>query len=147
MASTYAYKSVVGGILDPDVGPFIFQGQEGVKHITVLNETERGVKDTAAYGAILVSYVSGASGGLDIEVQQTSSLHQYLVNWANIKFTLAEAGDASTFAAAAWKVQDTISGASHTLTGVFPTKIPDKPYGPTGASVTWRLGAANVVTQ
>jgi hypothetical protein len=145
--ATYAFKSVVGGIQDPDVGPFIFQGQEGVKHITIKNETERGVKDTAADGTILISYVSGASGGLEVVTQQTSSLHQYLVNWANTKFTNAENNNAENFAAAAWKVQDTLSGAIHTVTGVYPTKIPDKPYGNTAADVTWIIGAGNVVTQ
>lgn len=147
MASTYAYKSIAGAFVDPDVGAFSFQGQEGVKQMTVINATERTAHDTAADGAIMVSYVSGTSGALDIETQQTSSIHQFLVNWANVKFTLSENGDSSTFAAAAIKLADTISGAIHTLTGVSPTKIPDKPYGPAGGFVTWRLMAANVVTQ
>jgi hypothetical protein len=147
MATTYAYKSVVGAFTDPDAGSFPFIGQEGVKHLTITNTTERGVIDTAADGAQMVSYVSGASGSIDIEVQQTSTLHQFLVYWANLKFTESDAGNAANFAAAAVKVIDLLSGASHTLTGVFPSKIPDKPYGPSGASVTWRLMAANVVTQ
>jgi hypothetical protein len=95
----------------------------------------------------MVSYVSGASGAVDIETQQTSTFHQFLVNWANIKFTSCEAGNASNFAAAAIKVVDLINGSIHTVTGVSPTKIPDKGYGPQGAFVTWRLAAANVVTQ
>ena len=147
MATTYAYKNVVGAFTDPDVGNFSFQGQIGVKHLTITNASERGVIDPAADGAQMVSYVSGAAGSIDIEVQQTSTLHQFLVLWANVKFTEADAGNASNFAAAAIKVIDLLSGAMHTLTGVFPTKIPDKPYGPSGASVTWRLMAANVVTQ
>lgn len=144
---TYAFKSVVGAISDPDAGAFPFQGQEGVKQLTITNHTDRTVHDTAADGTIMVSYVSGASGAIEIETQQTSSLHQYLVNWANIKFTQSETGNAANFASAAIKVVDLINGAIHTLTGVSPLKIPDKPYGPSGGFVTWRLMAANIVTQ
>ncbi len=144
---TYAFKNVVGAIADPDAGTFPFQGQEGVKNITVSNATDRTAHDTASDGTIMVSYVSGASGAVEIETQQTSSLHQFLVNWANIKFTESEAGNATNFAAAAVKVVDLINGSIHTLTGCSPTKIPNKPYGAQGDFVTWRIMAANVVTQ
>jgi hypothetical protein len=144
---TFAFKAIAGAMSDPDVGPFPFQGQEGVKQVTITNTTERGVLDTAADGTIMVSYVSGASGGINIETQQDSSFHQYLISWANVKFANAETGNAANFAAAAIKIVDLLSGSIHTLTGVFPTKIPDKPYGPQGGFVTWRLLAANNATQ
>ncbi len=147
MPATFAFKNVVGSMFDPDVGVFPFQGQQGVKQLTITNATERTAHDTAADGTIMVSYVSGASGAIDIETQQTSSLHQFLVNWANVKFTESENLDASRFAGAAIKVVDLLNGSIHTLTGVSPAKIPDKPYGPAGGFVTWRLMAANVVTQ
>jgi hypothetical protein len=147
MSSTYAFKSVVGAFTDPDAGTFPFRGQEGVKQLTVYNATDRTIHDTAADGTVMVSYVSGQSGALEIETQQQSSLHEFLVNWANIKFTQCEASNASNFASAAIKVQDLLSGAVHTLTGVSPLKIPDKGYGASGAMVTWRLLAAQVTTQ
>jgi hypothetical protein len=144
---TFSYKSVVGAFTDPDVGVYPFTGQEGVKHITLQNHTDRTVHDTAADGTIMVSYVSGASGSAEIETQQTSSLHQFLLNWANVKFTQCENGNASNFAAAALKVVDLINGSIHTLSGVSPLKVPDKPYGPSGGFVTWKLMAANVSQQ
>lgn len=144
MASTYSFKSVVGAFTDPDAGAYPFAGQEGVKHLTVSNATERTAHDVAADGAVMVSYVPGSNGSLDIECQQTSTLHAFLVNWANVKFTNANLGNALNFAAAAVKIVDTLSGAVHTLTGVSPTKIPDKGYGPQGATVTWHLMAAHV---
>lgn len=147
MASTFSFKSCVGAFSDPDVGIYPFAGQEGLKHISISNATDRTAHDTAADGTIMVSYVSGASAAVEIEVQQNSSLHEFLVNWANTKFTQCELGDASTFAAAGVKFVDLISGAEHTLTGISPLKIPDKPYGPSGASVTWRLMAANAVQE
>ncbi len=144
---TYAFKNVIGAFVDPDVGVFSFAGQLGVKHISITNATDRTAHDTAADGLVMVSYVSGSSGAIDIEMQQNSPLHEFLVNWANVKFTESDIGDASNFAAAAIKVIDLLSGAVHTLTGVSPTKIPDKSYGPAGQMVTWHLMAANNETQ
>lgn len=147
MASTYAYKSVVGSFIDPDVGTYTFQGQIGIKHVMVSNTVDRGVIDTAADGAQMVSYIAGANGGIQFEMQQTSDLHEFFTNWANTKFTNADNGNAANFAAAAIKLKDLLSGQSKTLTGVFPVKIPDVPYGERGASVTWQLLAALVVSQ
>ena len=145
--STYAFKAIVGAFTHPDVGIFPFAGQLGVKQITVTNTVERGVLDVASDGAVMVSYVAGANGGCDIEMQQESSFHLYLTNWANLVFTEADNGDPSNFAAAALRFKDLLSGQTKTLTGVFPTKIPDVPYGNAGANVTWRLLAANVANQ
>ena len=142
MATTFAFRNVVGSFTDPDVGTFTFKGQIGLKHITIKNATERGVLDTASDGGIMISYVAGASGGADIVMQQTSSFDEYLNNWANTKFTNAENGNADNFGAAAIKVTDTLSGKTKTLTGVFPTKIPDYPVGNTGADITWAILAA-----
>lgn len=143
---TYAFKSVVGAFSDPDVGAFPFQGQEGVKNLNIDYTIDRTVHDVAADGTVMVSYVSGNNGSFDVETQQNSTLHQFLVNWANTKFTLSENQNSTTFAAAAIKVVDLLSGAVHILTGVSPLKIPPKPYGPSGGFVTWKLMAANVVT-
>lgn len=147
MASTYSYKSIVGAFSHPDAGVFPFQGQEGVKQITVSNANDRTAHDRAADGLIMVSYVPGADGAVTIEMQQNSSLHQFLLEWANGVFTQADQGNAANFAAAAVRIQDLLSGDSHTLTGVSPTKIPDKPYADRGGNVTWVLMAAQVVNQ
>ena len=147
MASSYSYKSIVGSFSDPDVGVYIFSGQEGIKHLSISNANDRTTHDVAADGAVMVSYTSGSNASVEIECQQNSSLHTFLVLWANIKFTNAENGNAANFAGAAMKVVDLLSSASHILTGISPLKIPDKPYGPTGSSVTWRLMAANAVQQ
>jgi hypothetical protein len=145
--STYAYKNVVGSFTHPDVGTYPFVGQQGVKSMTVENTVDRGVLDVAADGAVMVSYVSGANGSLNMEMQQQSSLHIFLTNWANTVFTEAENGNAANFAAAAVKIVDLLTGQQKTLTGVFPMKIPDVPFGAAGGNVTWRLLAANVASQ
>lgn len=142
--STYAFKAIVGSFSDPDVGNFNFQGQVGVKSMSVENTVDRGVLDVASDGTVMVSYVAGANGTIDMEMQQQSTLHEFLTNWANTKFTNADAGNADNFAAAAIKIKDTITGDQKILTGVFPLKIPTVPFGNTGANVTWRMLAANV---
>lgn len=148
MSTSYSFKSVAGAFTDPDAGTFPFQGQQGLKQITINNATERTAHDTASDGTVMVSYISGASGSAEIEVQQNSTLHQFLVNWANIKYVQAEGGGGSSnFASAALKVIDLINGAVHTLTGISPAKIPDKNYTAAGGFVTWRLLAAQVTTQ
>jgi hypothetical protein len=147
MATTYSYKALVGSFTDPDVGIYLFQGQEGIKHLVIGNTVDRTVHDVAADGTVMISYVSGAPAYLDIECQQNSSLQEFLVDWANTKYTEGELGDLTTYAAASIFFTDTISGATHILTGVAPLKIPDKSYGPTGGSVTWKLMAANAVQE
>jgi hypothetical protein len=145
--STYAFKNIVGSFTHPDVGLYAFAGQIGVKQMTITNSVERGMIDVASDGAIMVSYVAGANGTIDIEMQQQSSLHEFLTTWANTVFTLADNGDASNFAAAAILIKDLLTGQSKSLTGVFPVKIPDVPYGHAGATLTWRMLAAEVVSQ
>jgi hypothetical protein len=147
MSTAYSFKSVVGAFTDPDAGTYPFQGQQGLKQITINNATERTAHDTASDGTVMISYISGASGSAELECQQNSSLHEFLVNWANIKYTQAESGNGANYASAALKVIDLINGAIHTLTGISPAKIPDKNYTAAGGMVTWRLMAGNVVTQ
>jgi hypothetical protein len=145
--STYAFKNIVGSFTHPLVGAYPFAGQIGLKQITVSNHVDRGVIDVASDGAIMISYVAGANGSCDMEMQQQSSLHEFLTNWANTVFTTSDNGDATLFAAASLRIKDLLSGESKTLTGVFPVKIPDVPYGNTGGNVTWRILAANVSSQ
>jgi hypothetical protein len=145
--STYAFKNIVGSFSHPDLGVYPFAGQQGVKTITIVNTVDRGVLDVASDGGIMISYVAGANGSADIEMQQQSTLHIFLTNWANFVFTMAETGDLFNFAAAALKIKDLLTGEQKVLTGVFPLKIPDVPYGNVGGNVTWRMLAANVTNQ
>ena len=115
--STYAFKNIVGAFTHPAVGLYPFAGQLGVKSITVSNTVERGVIDVASDGATMVSYIAGANGSADIEMQQQSTLHLFLTNWANTVFTLADNGDASDFAAAALRLRDINTGQAKTPGG------------------------------
>jgi Protein of unknown function (DUF3277) len=144
--STYSFKDVAGSFTHPIAGVFIFAGQIGSGQFIVKNAAERRADDVAADGTVMISYISNETGSVDIEVQQNSPLHDFLVNWANIVFVAAENGNLSTFASAAVAINSTLDGSAHVLTGVSPTKIPDKTYAAQGQKLTWTLMAAQVTT-
>lgn len=143
--NVYSFKDSSGGFADPDAGPFAFAGQIGVGKFTVAMARERTAHNVAADGDVMVSYIADDSGSVDIEVQQTSALHKFLLNWLNLKITRANNGDVSTWAAATLSIRNITTGTSHTLTGISPGKMPDMPYEAQGQNVTWHLPAANVI--
>lgn len=142
--STYSFKDISGAFDHPAVGNFLFAGQIGAGHFTVGMSLERTVHDTAADGAVMISYIAGDPGYLDVEVQETSPFHAFLLNWFNTVKTAADQGDPTQWASATVTLRALLNGANHVLVGVSPSKIPDKPYASQGARVTWRLMAGNI---
>jgi hypothetical protein len=148
MATTYSFKDLTGAFVHPLVGSFILAGAEtGIGQITITNATDRTAHDTAADGSVMVSYLAGDSGAAAIEVQQTSELHIFLLSWFNRIKTLADTGDVSQWAAAVLSLRNLEDGSVHTLTGVSPSKVPDKVYQAQGQRVTWNLMAAAVISE
>lgn len=143
--TTYSFKDLTGAFVHPLAGSYIFAGgQVGVGQITITNATDRTAHDTAADGSVMVSYIAGDSGGATIEVQQTSTLHDFLLGWFNAVKTSAELGAVGPWAAGILRLHNTIDGSTHTLTGVSPSKVPDKTYAAQGGRVTWSIMAARV---
>ena len=143
--TTYSAVSTTGACDHPVAGAFQLAGiNQGARSYKVSYETARSIKDTSADGAVMVTYVPGRSGGLEIECQQTSALDEFLLYWANLCFTAADSGDVSDFIGAVILISN--GGRQHVLSGVSPTKIPDQVYGGSGAYRTWVLSAADVVT-
>jgi len=146
MYQTYSFKACAGSFSHPNasIGTFQFYGQIGMGEFIVRMVTERGQLLMAADGTPLVYYIAGANGEIEIQVQQTSSLHDFLLNWANIVMGEADQQQLSDFAAATLTVTNNVDGSSHVCTGVFPTKIPDKTYAPAPQMLTWRLMCADI---
>ncbi len=142
--STYSFKDVVGSFSHPLAGVQTFAGQIGLGTFVVKNATERTHHDLASDGTVMVSYISGANGSMEIEMQQNSVLHHFLLNWFNTITVLAEQGNVANWASGVISLASTLDGASHLLTGVSPSKIPDKTYAQSGGKVTWNLMAAQV---
>jgi hypothetical protein len=107
--------------------------------------TDRTAHDTAADGTVMVSYAAGNSGACDVEVQQSSILHQALLELYNSAVLAADNDDVSGWAATTISFRMLTDGSTHSLAGVSFQKIPDKPYEAHGQRIIWSLMAADVV--
>lgn len=139
--STYSFKDLAGGIIHPlyPAGPFQFTG-EGVGAINVSMSTERTVHDVAADGSIMVSKIEGRNGQIQIEVQQTSNVHKYLLSL----FNFVETAPTPAWAMTTIVMRHMFDGTSHIATGVSFGKIADKHYQAQGQKVQWTLFAADI---
>lgn len=144
MISTYSFVDTSGAFNHPTVGNFLFAGEIGAGHFMVGMSTERSVQDVASDGAVMVSYIAGDNGFLDVEVQQTSEFHKFLLGWFNAVKTAADNGDPSQWAAATVTLRNLTDGSGHVMKGVSPGKIPDKTYAAQGSRLTWRLMCADI---
>ena len=145
---TYSFKSLVGVLKNSIVGVVIplTGGNIGLGGITIRMTTSRTVHDVAADGTVMPSYLAGANGEVDIEVQETSILHKALLTLYNALVLQADLDDILGWAATSISFALLIDGSVHTLTGVSFDKIPDKPYQAAGQKMTWKLLAANIVS-
>lgn len=144
--TTYSFKDLSGAFVSPLAGPFtIAGGKVGLGQLVVKNTTSHGEQETVSDGAVMVSFISGDSGGCALECQQTSALHKFLLLAHNLHKTAADAGDVSQWAGSTIQARNILDGTSHLLTGVQFTKVPDKTYAGKGGLLTWELLAANVV--
>lgn len=145
VGTTYSFKALAGAMTSPVGVNLVFGGQLGVGKIVVANTTEHTSHDTAADGVVMPSFVAGDSGVITIECQQTSIIHQTLLNWLNILKTAAMNGDVSNWASTNMLLMETTTGQSHNVSGMSPQKSADKSYAAQGGNVTWTLPACNVV--
>jgi hypothetical protein len=145
---TYSFKSLVGVLKNSIVGVVIplTGGNIGLGGITIRMTTSRTVHDVAADGTVMPSYIAGANGEVDIEVQETSILHKALLTLYNALVLQADLDDILGWAATSISFALLIDGSVHTLTGVSFDKIPDKPYQAAGQKITWKLMAASITS-
>lgn len=140
----YSFKDLSGSFTHPMVGVYPLNGGNiGLGQVTVTMSVEKSVIDVAADGSIMISYIAGDNGTVTIEVQQTSAFHDYLLTWYNAIKTAADLGDVHLWASAAMTLRNVVDGTTHIVTGVCPSKIPDKVYAAQGGKITWTLLAAD----
>jgi hypothetical protein len=147
VGQTYSFKDLVGVLVNSVFGVSIplTGGNIGLGQVTITMTTERTTHDVAADSTVMPSYVAGDNGTVDLEVQQTSTLHHALLDLYNLCVLAANADDVLGWAATTISFRTILDGANHVLTGVSFAKIPDKPYQASGQKVRWSLMAANVV--
>lgn len=145
MASrTYSFKDSTFAFAHPVANDFVSAGEVGLGQMTVTMAAERTTHDRAADGTIMPSYIAGDDGACSIEVQQTSEIHAFLLAWYNLIKTAANNGDVSNWATAVVTIRNLTDGGEHILSGVSPSKVPDKTYAAAGGKVTWVLMATDV---
>lgn len=145
--ATYSFKSLVGVLVNAIFGVTIplTGGNIGAGAFRVSMTTERTVQDVAADGTVMVSYVAGDNGMLEVEVQESSVLHQQLLALYNLALLAANNDDVSGWAATVISFRMLTDGSQHLFSGVSFQKFPDKPYEAHGQKITWRLPVANAV--
>ncbi len=139
--STYSFLDMAGAIASEEVGAYIFTGK-GVGQLTIVMQTELTAHNVAADGSVMVSKIAGRNAQIQIQCQQTSELHKWLL-LAHNALTLA---DTSAWAGMSATLRNTSDGTSHLITGISFGKIPDKTYTAQGGMVTWVLWAAEVLS-
>ena len=145
-SQTYSFRNTSGSFTNPLLpAPIVFAGQIGMGSFIITMATERTVHDVAADGTIMPSYIAGNNGAFDVEMQQTSILHQQFIDLYNALVIAADGGDPSNWAASGATLRNTTVGNQHILGGVSFAKRPDKPYHAQGSKITWHLMACDSV--
>ena len=137
--TTYSFTDLAGSISHPTFGSYIFDGT-GVGSVTVTKSTDRTTHDIAADGSVMVSKIAGNNGAISIEVQQTSSIHKWLLAWFNALWQLPTSEWAST----SIMLRNTATGTRHICSGISPQKEPDTPHQAQGQTLTWTLLCADI---
>jgi hypothetical protein len=139
MQTTYSFLDLSGVIAHPLGGTMNFTGL-GTGQVTVSMAQERSAIETAADGSVMISKLAGNNGSIQIQCQQTSFVHKFLLELYN---KLIIAGP-DQWAQAAVLLRNISDGTSHVATGVCFSKIPDKLYTRQGQMITWSLLAGDI---
>lgn len=140
--TTYSFLDSVLVITHPlAVTPIVITG-EGANSVTVSMTSNRTEMNVAADGAVMVSKIADNTGSFEIEVQQTSEAHKKLLNLFNIVWN----ADTGSWATGVLTIRNNSDQTGHIGTGVAFTKMGDKAYTKSGATVRWSLAAANIAS-
>lgn len=138
-STTYSFADCDIIFTHPGVGVHQVNGQ-GIGSITITQQTEKTVHDVAADGSVMISKVAGENASIDIEVQQTSAFHKWLLGWYNFIVV----APAIQWASAYILIRDKASGTTITAIDVSPVSRAAKSYQAQGQRLTWNLLAGNV---
>jgi hypothetical protein len=137
--TTYSFLDLSGALTHPDLGAYVFTG-EGVGQVMITMQDEKTAHNVAADGQVMVSKLAGKTGQIQIQCQQTSAVHKWLLAAHNALYLADTDAWAQMFA----ELRNTSDGTSHVANGISFGKIGDKTYAAQGGMVTWNLWAANI---
>ena len=138
-ATTYSFLDLSGAIASATLGAYVFTGK-GVGQVVVTMTEEKTEHNVAADGVVMVSKRAGHNGRVQIQCQQTSDIHKWLLAAYNSMY-LADSGDWANISAT---LRNSSDGTSHLCTGISFGKVPDKTYAASGGMVTWEMFAADI---
>jgi len=118
----------------------------GLNKITVRMLQDQTSTKVGGDGAVIISAIPGDQGEIDVEVWQTSTLHQQFLAWYNQCKAARDQGDVSVWAGAKVVVWNAVDGSKHIAIGVAPKKIPDKTYEAEAQTITWTLVCADITS-
>lgn len=136
--TTYSFDDVDVIFSHPGVGQYVINGN-GVGSISVSMLTDKTTHDIAADGSVMISKIPGDNASVDIEIQQTSGFHKWLVNYYN--FILIS--PSALWAQASITIRDKVGGTLINAYDVAPVKKADRPYQAQGQRVTWPFLSGN----
>jgi hypothetical protein len=148
IVSTYSFKGSTGVYSNPGAGifiPLVGGNHGGIGTIVVTMDTDRSELDIAADGGVMGSYIPGDNGKVEIEIQQTSTLHELLLNAFNLLKTSADNGDPSNWYGGRISMRNIVSLFGHNCAGVAFTKIPPVTYTKQGQMIRWELMCAQII--
>ncbi len=147
--TTYSGRDTNFSFTHPLIGVIQCAGiaEMGLAQLTIRMTTDQSSVQVGMDGAVVPSVIPGDQGEIELQVWQTSTLHQDLLAWYNALRAARDAGDVSQWFGGTFLAQSIVDGSSHLATGVAPVKVPDKTYAEQAQRVTWVLRACNIVSQ
>jgi len=149
--STYSGRNVFGALSNLALNiniPIAGIAAQGIAQITVRMTVTQSVLQVGMDGAVIPSVVPGDQGEIEIQVWQTSTIHQSFLAWYNALKAARDAGNVQPWYSSALVLQGLPPDTwTHYCTGVAPAKIPDKSYAEQAGRVSWVLVAANITSE
>lgn len=147
--TTYSGRDLNGVLANLLFGTISLAGinSQGIEKVMVRMATEHAVTKTGMDGAVVPSYVPGESGEVEIQVWQTSVIHQEFLAAYNQVKTAADLGDVSQAFGSTLFLSNTTDGSSHTCTGGSFAKVPDKTYEADAQVVSWIIKFCNIINE
>jgi hypothetical protein len=130
----------------------MFIQASGIAELGLGDATVRMTQDQADIkigidGAAVPSVVPGDQGEIDIEVFQTSTLHQQLLLGYNACKVERDLGIIQPWFATSIFLLNTATGTSHTGIGCGWMKVPDTPYGADAQKIKWTFKCCAIINQ
>lgn len=138
--TTYSFSDVDVIISHPLVGQKSANG-EGIGKLSISYTDNLTESDLGADGSTMISKIESGRGTITLEIQQTSSLNKWLLNYVN-KVRNAATGQ---WAAAAITIEERFKdGVKVTALNVAPIKRPDKSNAQQGDHVSWAFFSPHI---